>query len=516
MEFSDTHRVTLPPHFSPDGAFLACPVDHRLVVRDAETLLQVARLHSSPFGPLASCAWSPDSRLLLCTSRNRAVIQVLSVYDAEFDARIDEAPAGVSAVLWAPDSRHVLVVADFNLRVAVWSLADRSCAYLAGPKHGADSVAFSGGTRCSVLERRAGRDRLHVYDARTSGWPAACEDLVLETADAAGLSWSPCGRFIAVCDSCLAYKVVVVAVAAAAAPAPAPGGLDAAAADGVHRVLLQPVATYSAYSDALGVKAAAWAPSGRLLAVGSFDHAVRLLDAVTGRPLLTCEHAATVIQPAGVAVYQEVEELVDCSASPDQSPGPGRRNKELRARYALAALPLAVPSRKPLQGVPPASALGVGLLRWCPSGAYLATVDAGMPQAVWVWELATMQLCNVLIHAADVTDVQWSPLPAGGDGREHGNSSAAGAAASGSRLAIATGGAHLYLWSPHGASVVAIPLKGFRAASLAFSAGGSALLLYNPDCFCVAYPTPPQPASAEVTANGPAAWVDDYRASPRQ
>lgn len=36
-----------------------------------------------------------------------------------------------------------------------------------------------------------------------------------------------------------------------------------------------PLARYRAYEDALGVKSVAWAPSGQLLAVGSYDQARR-------------------------------------------------------------------------------------------------------------------------------------------------------------------------------------------------------------------------------------------------
>lgn len=34
-----------------------------------------------------------------------------------------------------------------------------------------------------------------------------------------------------------------------------------------------PLVRYRAYEDALGVKSVAWAPSGQLLAVGSYDQA---------------------------------------------------------------------------------------------------------------------------------------------------------------------------------------------------------------------------------------------------
>jgi hypothetical protein len=38
MEFSESYRCTLPPAFSPDGAYVAAAVEYRLVIREVETL----------------------------------------------------------------------------------------------------------------------------------------------------------------------------------------------------------------------------------------------------------------------------------------------------------------------------------------------------------------------------------------------------------------------------------------------------------------------------------------------
>ncbi len=47
--------------------------------------------------------------------------------------------------------------------------------------------------------------------------------------------------------------------------------------------------------------------------------------------------------------------------------------------------------------------------RWSPDSQFLATQNENMPGAVWVWDMATMELCAVLNHLADVLDVQWAP-----------------------------------------------------------------------------------------------------------
>lgn len=72
----------------------------------------------------------------------------------------------------------------------------------------------------------------------------------METDDACGLAWSPDDRAICVWDSMLMYNLCIYS----------PDG----------RLLGQ----YSAYDDALGIKAVKWSPSSQFLAIGSYDEKV--------------------------------------------------------------------------------------------------------------------------------------------------------------------------------------------------------------------------------------------------
>jgi len=55
--------------------------------------------------------------------------------------------------LWSPDGCHVLLVADFQIRMTVWSLKARSAIYVRGPKHAERGLAFSpDGGRLAVVE----------------------------------------------------------------------------------------------------------------------------------------------------------------------------------------------------------------------------------------------------------------------------------------------------------------------------------------------------------------------------
>lgn len=54
---------------------------------------------------------------------------------------------------WSPDGLSVLLVADFRVRLTVWSLVERKPTYLPGPKHYDRGIAFSPrGDQLAVLE----------------------------------------------------------------------------------------------------------------------------------------------------------------------------------------------------------------------------------------------------------------------------------------------------------------------------------------------------------------------------
>ena len=154
MDFTDRLACSGPPPvFSPDRKLLASADGYRLVVRAADSLAVVCL--ASCLDRIEALAWSPDSDHILCGLFKRATVQVFCVSDPDWTCSIAEGPAGVTAARWTPDGRHILLTADFNLRLSVWSLVDQSCQYLRGPKHAAAGLAFSpDGAQLAVLHVR--------------------------------------------------------------------------------------------------------------------------------------------------------------------------------------------------------------------------------------------------------------------------------------------------------------------------------------------------------------------------
>lgn len=150
MDFSETYRHSGPaPIFSPNGRYVAAAMEYRLVVRDIDSL-QVVQLYSC-LDKIQHIEWCCNSNYILCGLFKRAIVQIWSIEEPEWTCKIDEGPAGVQHAIWSPDGLHVLVVADFQIRITIWSLVDRTCSYIKGPKFADKGIAFSPDGRLLAL-----------------------------------------------------------------------------------------------------------------------------------------------------------------------------------------------------------------------------------------------------------------------------------------------------------------------------------------------------------------------------
>ena len=446
LDFSETYKRTGPtPVFSPDGRFLATAVEYRLVIRDAETLTVCSI--SSCLDRIHKIEWHPDSDHVLCACYKRGVVQCFSVSDEKWTCLIDEGPAGCVHARWSPNGTHILTVAEFNVRCAVWSLLDKSCVYLRQPKYADAGIDFSpNGKFILVCERRECKDFITVVSCAT--WTTAARFQVATT-DLADATWSPDGTAIAVWDALTEHSVLIYRP------------------DGTKLASYKP----SDGGAAAGVRCAAWCPRGGLLATGALDQRVRLFSHVSWRMLAELAHPDAVVGNTTVAVYREVEEvdgvLVDSPhpgllldgdgeddddddadaendagaandtagestwwedvwdgheegirskhpAGPgagssssnrapptrpervDPPPRPPQRRGRVTARYVVEPLPASVPTRRPRLTGRSANAVGVGAVAFSGDGRFLATKNDCQPTTVWVWSAISLELCACL------------------------------------------------------------------------------------------------------------------------
>ena len=267
LQYSECHSQSGGHvRFSPDGRLIATAAGYRLVIRDVDTL-QIVQLYGC-VDAIEDVEWSFDSEYVLCSIPKRGVAQVWSVSNKEWHCKIDEGPVGLAHARFSPDGRHVLATADFRLRITIWSLCDRSVYYIRFPKHVGAGIDFTrDGTVMALAERTDARDSVGLF--LTDGWKPLRTFPVAST-DLEDLKWAPGGEVLCIVDTILQYQVLLYS------------------AEGQ---LLQ---TYRPYEHALGVKTFEWHPLGHLLAIGSYDERVRVLNSLTWQRLAECSHPTQV------------------------------------------------------------------------------------------------------------------------------------------------------------------------------------------------------------------------------
>ncbi|GIY25129.1 WD repeat-containing protein WRAP73, partial [Caerostris extrusa] len=111
-----------------------------------------------------SLGWSPDSELIYCGMSRKNIIQIWSFNNPTWRCKISENPLSFVDVFWSPDSRHLLVVAEFHLKITVWSLVS------------------------TVAERRKCEDYISIYTCDT--WEIL-KFFSVDTKDLSGIYFSP-------------------------------------------------------------------------------------------------------------------------------------------------------------------------------------------------------------------------------------------------------------------------------------------------------------------------------------
>lgn len=113
--------------------------------------------------------------------------------------------------------------------------------------------------------------------------------------------------------------------------------------------------------------------------------------------------------------------------------------------------------------------IGVSQALWSHDSSYLATkhgsspliILESFPNAVWIWDMHTMQLSAVLLELAPVKSMAWSPRS--------------------SHLFFSTGSSRLLIWSPEGASVCDFPLDSasFEVNRIKWNSDGRNLVVQD-------------------------------------
>ncbi len=173
----------------------------------------------------------------------------------------------MSSARFTPDSQRVLTVSEFNVRMDIWSLTDKSIMSINYPKFSDKGVSFtSNGYFMALIERHEAKDSVGVYYVGTF---TLISHFNLDMADAIDLAWSKDDSFLIIWENCIECKF------------------------NIYSPLGEIVATHNPYDLMLGIKSVSQSPNGLYLAVGYYDEVCRFYNHLSWKLIMDFDHNMT-------------------------------------------------------------------------------------------------------------------------------------------------------------------------------------------------------------------------------
>ncbi|OCF75332.1 hypothetical protein I204_04187 [Kwoniella mangroviensis CBS 8886] len=283
--FSQLYHASLIS-YSPGTTFLATIYQNRVIIRSTATLQIVRTWTCQLSNPPSSSSsktvedyvkidyleWSEDGLHILAFSsicRTAWIFGLASEGDGLSGevARIGgEGTEGMVRVEWVKggSGKNVMVWSDHNLKIMIYDLSNGSTKIIQNPKSPNQCHTYSPDKRyLAIVEKHLGKEYIGIYDMLDHY--NLFRHFQLSAFDVQGISWSPCGRYIAVWDSSLSYSMFVHS----------PLGPLLAHFDHTSPTFSP---TSSTEDPGLGIRTLTWAPGGRWLALGGWDGKVRIIE----------------------------------------------------------------------------------------------------------------------------------------------------------------------------------------------------------------------------------------------
>ena len=189
--------------------------------------------------------------------------------------------------IWAPTSRHVLTIQEFNIRLTVWSLTDKSVQYTQSPKLSESrGIAFSPNNKImAVIEKNLqdGRDMVSLYDLSQSmnaskgpqNW-VCLHQFYPNLVDADGIRFTQDGNHLMVWESPLknsfqVYQIIFNEVSV------------------VDINLIQDLQPYDS-SRCLGLRELQMSPNKQFLLLGYCDQRMRMINVLSWKEVFAFNH----------------------------------------------------------------------------------------------------------------------------------------------------------------------------------------------------------------------------------
>lgn len=362
MNFSNTIKYSGEVQYSPNGNYLAIAKGKDLIVYETKSL--IIKQKYCFINLISQLEWSPDSNLVSIALLKIGQCYIKAIDLNDWNCLIDEGTSGISFVQWSSDSRRILVFDEFNTKITIYSLSDNNVFVISNPKfNNAKGLSFSSnGYFMALIGRKEWHDSIGVYFV--SNW-SLVSHFSIETNDAQGILWNKDNTALIIWDTPIENKFFVYS----------PNG--------------NLIKTNETNRETFGVMNINTSPNGHLVSIGSYDQSVWLYDQITWKLISKLNYLLNKISNTVNNIFKEVETT---------------ENGKSISKYVECSLPIPLNKIKSAQ-----NKSGIKIIEYSFDSNYMAIVDDGFPNIVWIWQLSTLTLHTVIIQLKSINYLKWSP-----------------------------------------------------------------------------------------------------------
>ncbi|XP_078039397.1 WD repeat-containing protein WRAP73 isoform X1 [Augochlora pura] len=402
--------------FSPDGRFIALAYQANLIIKNSKTLESILSFVFSDI--IEYLEWSRNSEYVLCANIKKTIIQVYCIHYPEWKYKLVEGSAGLEGVTWAPDSKHILILSNFNIQVSIWSLENRSVNHIQNVKSSFYNLNFSpNGKKMAVVVSNEGEDSIEIYNTIT--WKLYKKLICgrLHTID--GICWSPNSELLCIwCSFSNEPKLIIYS--------------DILEGDiGVFcptQTINSSEIRYEYHKELKGIESVKWMPSGQLLAVTGYNEMIVLLNHVTWKPLLQLHLDPIIKENYLHKVYEE--RIIQTKLSNKFT---SLHNKRILEEKCERPINLKIGKKDDIDRF---SIARFDILEFSFCGQYLVIKHQLYPTALWIWNIIDDYLDYLLLENKIVA-AKWNPTRA--------------------QLFVFCECAHMFEWNPQKATCLPTP-----------------------------------------------------------
>ena len=383
MNFSNSIKYSGLSSFSPNSLYLAIAKNTSLIIYDNEEL-KVIKKYTFP-NTISKFLWSPDSSLLLMAFYKTGQCEVRSISEPKWTCTITESQSGIINCLWTPDSRKIILFNDFNVRMSIWSLVDKSTVYINSPKFNDKCILFSeNGNFMALAERQNGKDFIGIYFIDDF---SLVSHFQVATFDLNDLLWTKDATNLIVIDTPLEVKFLIYSPT---------GNL---------------IMTCEPYLYGLGIEIAKLSYNSHTLGLGFNDGIIRLYNCMTNsfKEIIELNHNINTITNENLVTVFKEEEISPKNSNNNKKNISSNSNnfKNNYTKYIECSFPYKLNQSnkiKSLQGIG-----AISILEFSYDSKFIASKYEAMNNIIFIWETTSLKLHTVIVQLNNIKNMKWSP-----------------------------------------------------------------------------------------------------------